>query len=287
MRLVQAGLVDVEDLLAPSLGARPYQESSLLALEFHPGGQAHLPGIIRELNTQVQQVGDTLLLVDWADPAAISELLYMAAEIAAPHREHIRGVIVEGPGHWTMYGIVGPLAESACKDISCQEWGKIDRIARLPAPLPPPPAAHRWWSIVAALLIATIFAINAGLSSQVNQQAYPLDANFTAGRSGIWLDFDVDDEALISIVSLENNQLHLLLGSSTAGDKAQISIGDGQYRIHAKGEGVLITSSGNTLVDLSNWIRAANQSDAPLQVLAQSIQQSHPENDVSFYTIQQ
>jgi hypothetical protein len=285
VKLVQAGIVDVEDLLAPSLGARPYQESSLLALEFHPEGKAHLSTIIREISTQVQQLGDTILLVDWADPAAISQLLTLAADIASPHREHIRGVIVEGPGHWTMYGIVGPLAGKACRDIGCQEWGKIDRIARLPEPLPPPPTARRWWLMVALLLVATPLAINAGLSSNAPQKAYPLDADFTAARGGIWLDFDVEEAALVSVVSLKDNQLTLLLDSKTAGDKARISLGDGHYRLHSRGEGVLISSSESTLDDLPNWIRAANQSAEPLQILAQSIQQSHPEIDVAYHAM--
>ena len=283
VRLIQAGVVDVEDLLAPSLGARPYQQSTLLALEFHPSGQAHLPTICRELNSQVQQIGGNILLVDWADPVATSQLLYMATEIASPHREHIRGVIVEGPGHWTMYGIVGPLAGNACKDIECQDWGKIDRLAKLPEPLPRPPSAKPWWGGVGVLLIATALAINAGLASGAPQKNFPLEASFTAARGGIWIDFDVDEAALISIVRLKNNQLELLLDSTTAADKAKVSLGDGHYRLHSRGEGALVTSSKSPLLDLRDWIQAANQSSEPLKVLAQSIEESHPKNDLRFH----
>jgi hypothetical protein len=285
LNLIQAGVVDVEDLLAPSLGARPYQESTLLALEFHPEGQAHLPTICRELNSQVQQIGGNMLLVDWADPVATSQLLYMATEIASPHREHIRGVIVEGPGHWTMYGIVGPLAGNACKDITCQDWGKIDRLAKLPDPLPSPPTARGWWGGVFALVIATILAINAGLANSTPQKNFPLEASFTAARGGIWIDFDVHEAALVSVVVLRENQLELLLDSGTAAAKAQLSLGDGHYRLHSRGEGALVTSSQKQLLELPDWIKAANQSSEPLRVLAQSIEESHPMDDVQFHKI--
>ena len=97
------------------------------------------------------------------------------------------------------------------------------------------------------------------------------------------MDFDVSEEALVSLVSLRNNKLHILFNSTQPADKIQLAMGDGRYRLHAKGEGLLLSTAEQPMHELSSWIQVANESDNPLEVLAQTIQQAHPDQDIAFH----
>jgi hypothetical protein len=135
------------------------------------------------------------------------------------------------------------------------------------------------------LAILTAFSINMALSSRTNAFEYPISTSFVEARGGIWVNFDVDEEALVSVIGLRNNKLEIFLHSTAPADKATIALGDGGYRVHIKGDGVLVSSSESAMVELQDWVRAANQSDQPLKVLTKSIHSSHPNHDIAVHLI--
>lgn len=290
-RLVQNDILSAADLVPPVDGARPPQQVRVLALQVHPDARPRRAKdpcvrdqIARELEVPCFPVGDDLLIIDLADAEAVHQVLRVAAEVESPHRDHLRGLSLHGSGRWTPHGLIGALVDRAEADIKLAPWGDVEGAGDLPAPLALPPSSRRWWTGVAATGAIGVALFVRALQPAPAPVLYPVDAEFVAGRSGTWLRFDVDDRAILSVVRLTDGELDPLLVSSIAADKANLAVGDGTYRLHAVGQGLLVVSSGAPIADLRGLVEQSRRASDPLAALRAEIHQRDPHADVALWT---
>ncbi len=281
VRLVRGEVVSPEDLVPPSLGARPEKTASVLAIQFHPDGRAHRAALQKELEVPSVPFGEDLLLVDGARAEDAWRVLMLAAELGAPRREHLRAAIVEGNGHWSRHGILGPLADRAEQEARQRAWGTVDGLGELPEALPEPPSARRTWLAVAALALIGLGAGKWATMAPVPYDGRPLDVAFTEARGGIWTEFDVDDRAVVAIVrQTDGDSLELVVPGTSSTDKAEVATGDGRFRLHTQGKGVLVASTRAPVADLAALVERANRSPQPLTELAREIAAAEPQADM-------
>lgn len=271
-RLVRSGVLEVDDLFPPSLGARPIQRTRVLALQIHPDARAHRALLLRELPVAAFPHADDRILVPAAALEAVAPVLRMAAEVEAPARMHLRGAVVEGPGQWTPRGLLGPLADRAGREVLHRSWGAIDALGELPAALPDPPSARGWWASAGFLGIAAagLLAFAAGFHTVA--PAPGLRTEFTSGRGGIWAAFDAPDEDYVYVVAMTEAGMSVVLASDDAGDKVDWATGDGSYRLHAAGSGLLVASSPTPVPDFALRVARLQGARDPLATLASELQ---------------
>jgi hypothetical protein len=271
-RLVRTNVLEVDDLFPPSLGARPTQRTRVLALQIHPDARHHRAALLRELPIQAFPLGDDRILVPGSAVDELAPVLRMAAEVESPVRSQVRGAMLEGPGQWTTRGLLGPLADRAAREVLHRSWGNVDGVGELPPPLPEAPSAQGWWALsgVLALAAAAALAYALGLSPPVHDDG--LQTEFTVGRGGIWAAFDVADEDYVYVVSDTDEGLSVVLASDDAGDKIEWATGDGSYRLHATGRGVLVAASAEPLADFSLRVARNQGARDPLEALATELE---------------
>jgi hypothetical protein len=249
-RLVQ-GALSVDELIAPSIGARPNQRTRALALQLRPDARHLRAQLLRELPVSAFPIDDDGILLDGHAIDRVGPFLRMAAEVGLPEKMALRGAMVEGPGQWTPRGLLGPLGERAAREARHRTWGQVDGVGELPGRLREPPSARGWWGAVGVTTVAaaTLAAFALGLSPPRPTEG--LEAEFTPGRGGIWAAFDVPDEDYVYVVSATDEGLTVVLDSDDAGDKIEWATGDGSYRLHAPGRGVLVAASATPLPDFA------------------------------------
>lgn len=283
-RLAQSGIITSEDLIAPGFIARPEQQVRLLALHFHPDGRAHREVLSREIKTPWFPLGEDVLLIDLAKEDHIANIVLLAAELATPHREHLRGTVLTGMGRWSPHGLLGPLPSEAFNAVRSLPWGQVDPIGELPAAIPSPPSSRKWWVATSGVsLVALVLCWMAFGASPHHSGAYPLQAEFHADNGFHWLEFDVDEQAVITLVSQQDGRLNLLNRTHDAPDKAQFAVGDGSFRLRSKGEALLLVSTDQAIIDLNQHILEAQTTQAPLATLASRIKSSIPTSDIRIF----
>ncbi len=295
VRLVNAGALEVNDLQAPSLRARPRERTRVLALHFHPDARLHRERVQEALTAldgpiegrgAAHPVGEDLLLVDVSTPGPVEEVLRVAAEVGMPERQHLRGAIVEGPGCWTRFGPLGPLGESARQEVRTRSWGVVDGIGTLPDALPAPPSATLSWGIVGLLGLAAGLAFYLAVQTAPPGMPGP-DVDFVpgsaGGSSGTWAHFDVEESQMVHLIGSTGGTPEPVLISQTAADKARLAVGDGSYRALVPGEAALLVAS-DLPIDISPLIATSRASSAPLQTLSAEIRRMQPSAHVFLHT---
>jgi hypothetical protein len=267
-RLVRSSAIEVDDLFPPTVGARPSARTKVLVVQLHPDGRKARRLLLESLPRPVFPVGDDLLLLDGTDPGAALAVLRTAAEVTSPAREHLRGLVLEGPGTWTERGLVGPLPEKAAREVLHRSWGSVDSVD-LPHALPEPPSARAMWLMVAAMALTLVTITTLAVLSP-RAERRDLQAEFTPGRGGIWAAFDVPEPALVYLVGLREGGLWPVLYSQGAADKALYATGDGSYRVFVPGEGalLLVTDHPLPLPSLEQALQGAQAGAEPLETLA-------------------
>ena len=284
VRLVRASIVTIEDLLPPTLGARPSEDVKVLALHFHPDARSHRRGLAADLPVTSYPIGDDLLLMDATRMDDIAVLLRTAAELGIPSANHLRGAIVTGPGAWSRHGLLGPLTEVAEREARFRGWGQIDGMERLPEVLPEPPSARHLGAAVAVLALCTLLLTSLAFPPAENPALFPIESSFTTGRGGIWTEFDVEEEAVITLVRQDENGLELVSQAHAPSDKAAYAVGDGSYRLHTSGRGVLVVSTEDKVTDVTSLMDAAEASEDPLLALSKLVKKSHPAADTQVFS---
>ena len=283
-RLIRANKLTVEDLVAPTLGARPTGRARVLALHFHPDARAHRAALRAELDTPSFLIGEDILLVDANDMDRVAPVVTLAAELGKPCRDEIRGAIVEGDGHWSRFGLLGPLAESAEREARYRTWGQVDSVGELPETLPEPPSAHGAWAMVLMLAAAALLVLQLAWFPMASGAAKGLDAQFTEGRGGVWTVFDVPETSLVHLVHLNaDRQPVMVLGSTSAADKAELAVGDGSYRSFTEGPEILLAATTG-YVPIAPMLTEAGQAADPLDWLANHIIELDPTAIVRVHT---
>ena len=282
-RLARAGVLTSDDLLPTLLGARPSGRVKVLAVHLHPDAKRCLPLIVKEVGGHVMTRGDDLALFDITHDDAALEVLRMATEVESPHRDFVRAVIVEGPGRWSSHGLLGELAEQATQRVRAQSWGMSDGIGELPVPLPPPTSPRSWWLVVAALALAALGSMWFALSPGPPSVDHPLDAAFTRGRGGIWVQFDAPEQARVTLVQQRGGELEVVIRGADAEARRPYATGDGAYRLHTMAQGVLVASSAEEVEAIEQLVADAGASDAPLDRVAEAIAEHQPGADIRVF----
>lgn len=284
LTLVQRGYLTLADLVPPTRGARPTDVVTLVALHFHRDARGQRLGLAKELNAITIPAGDDVLLVDGSNLEAIREVLVLAAEVATPSRDQLRGAVLRGPGRWSRHGLLGGLVDQVEPAIRSTAWGVVEGIGELPEPLPEPPSARGAWAATAALGLVTAVVVSFALQPEVPPITHPLRATAAEGRGGVWLDFDVDEDAYVLVVRERDKALDVVLESRDPADKIRLSSGDGSYLTHVRGEAVLIASSSSSFADLPSLINAAKGAERPVDALSTLITEQLPGADVWTWT---
>jgi len=279
MRLLKTNVLQEADLQPPLGRARPSHHATVLALHFHPDGRHHRRTLGREADVPRMPIGEDLLLLDYSEPEPVDELLTLATEVSAPARDHLRGVVLCAPGRWSRHGLLGPLAEEAEHAVRSRPWGTVDALGELPGALPEPPSARRLWLGVAVLAALAALSVRAAWPAPPPGET-GLAVEFSPGRGGMWSDFDVPESDLVTLVRESDGHLKVVLRSTSPADKAALATGDGSYRLHTMGPGVLVAATRSPLPALAPMAAAADAAPDPLQDLAERIRQADPRAEV-------
>ena len=278
--LVRSGALRRADLVAPAGAARPKDRVTVLALHLHPRVRHLRPSLANEFGVRVFPMPDDVLVVDFTEPARVIDVLRLAAEVGAPCRDHLRGTVLTDVGRWSAHGLLGPVLDQVAAAVRPLGWGDLDQVGTLPEPLPEPPSARwAWAGVVAAALIATL-TLQYAFRPEPPRVDHPLAVQATPARKGVWLDFDVDEDAYVIVVRQQGEQLDVILDSHHIRDKVQHATGDGGYRLHALGEGVLVASASHPIASLPDLVGSAHTQPQPLEWLAASIRADDPRADV-------
>jgi hypothetical protein len=283
--LAQRGYLLPQHLLIPPGGARPHDTTQVLALHLHPDARAFRDKLRTEFTGVRVPVGEDILLVPLHDPPAVRATLELAAKLGYPSRDHLRGIVLEGPGRWCRSGLLGPLHERAEHAFRSVPWGQIDGLCELPEPLPPPPTSRPAWAVAAASTVLAVASLQLALHPFDPVATYPLDVDWTEARGGLWVDFDVDDAAHIVVVQQSAGHLEVVLPGDHPADKARVAVGDGRYRFHGVADGLLIASTAGAVADLPTLLERAQGADDPLAALAGEIKAADRRADVSAHRL--
>lgn len=274
VRLVSAGVLELEHLQAPSIRARPTGEVDLIVVHFHPDARFQRQRVLEALPKGTHAVGEELLLVpgNLADDAY--QVLAMAAEIGRPARHLLRASRVTAAGGWTRFGPVGPAFKIGVNDVRSRAWGTVDGYGTLPEPLPAPPSARLAW-LTTGLLAATAL-LTVSLAVRPADGAPPLDhVQFVAAGDGTWASFDVPEHHSVLLAGAPGGTIEPVLTGSSPLEKADVAVGDGSYRARVPGHRALLVSSPVPL-DLESLSVDANRAAAPLDALVVALRRSHP-----------
>lgn len=270
--LVRTQTLRRQDLISPEGTARPIDRVRVLALHFHPDGKRHRATLAKELTVARFPVGDDLLLIDLRHEDDARRVIDLACELGCPRRDHLRGALLEGPGRWSRHGLLGPLVDEAASTVRSVPWGTLDGVGELPSSLPPPPSARRAWAAVAALSMVAAVVLHFAFRPDAAQVDHPLTATSISARQGVWLDFDVDDMAYVALLRVQGSQIDVLLDGANVSDKARYATGDGGYRVHAVGDGLVVASSAEPIQGLPAIVSAAHGASDPLAAMQDKLQ---------------
>lgn len=278
LRLVRGGLLEPAALRAPTTPMR-MPVVRLVVLHLHPDAPISRAALLRTCPVSCAPVDRDLLLVDFEDPVTVERWLHLATEVARPEAHHLRGVLLDGAGRFCKHGLLGPLSDRARIALRSQPWGAVEGTTSLPDPLPAPPPARRGWGVVAALSLVAAMLLP-GAWDRTEPSQHGLQAEFAPGRGGLWATFDVDEDASVSIVRLsEQGELELLHAGTSPGEKMDWTVGDGRYRLHTPGDGLLLVAHTSPLDRLGAVLAAADPA-SPLEDVALRLTRTHPDVDV-------
>ncbi len=151
-------------------------------------------------------------------------------------------------------------------------WGTVEGYGELPSELPPPPSARGAWGMVVLCVLAALISLQLAALSPGASGTDGLVADFTPGRGGLWVAFDAPETTWITVIREEAGELRVLRVSHSAADKAEWAVGDGSYRLHAPGDGLLLVAHEAPLDDLSQRMTEASEQPEPLVSLARSLE---------------
>jgi hypothetical protein len=291
VRLFRSGILRLEDVTPPTLGARPSGRVRVLALQLHPDARVHRKVLTAEIQRvrgseqalRCYPIGDDLILTDAAHLPQVEAALRTACEVGSPPRELLRGAILDGVGLWSPHGLLGPLTDHIDRALQSRAWGHLDGASELPVALPPPPSARRAWLGVGALAAATLVALR--LAWAATATAAPdgeLRVAFADGPDLVWAQFDAPDPDPVAVVAWGPSGFDLLSAGQDAADKASLAVGDGSFRASTAGEGLLVIRHDSALA-FADLLDAAASAQDPLERLHADLQARYPEADVRWH----
>jgi len=276
VRLVRGGVLSSGDLFAPD-GApvRPADRRRVLALLLHPDGRRHRAALGAALQGRALAVGADAWVIDDTELEAVGELLRGLALEGTPARHHLRGALLAGSGRWQRGRMVGPLPLQAVEAARSRPWGEVMGLGELPTPLPPPPKATRWWLAAAGLVGLAAGVGYLVLRGPQEPPIYPLQTRFASTTDGWDLRFDTDELAVLDVVVRREGRLEVVAHDVQAG-KGAWATGEGDYRLHLKGQDALVISSAHGIPALLDRVAEARRAADPVAALQDDIHATDP-----------
>ena len=108
----------------------------------------------------------------------------------------------------------------------------------------------------------------------------PVEANFLARESGFWVRFDLDDLAVLDVVTHQEGTLRVQF-PSVGKERGEWATGEGDFAIQVVADGVALIASPSGVEGLDAIIEAANRDEQPLLSLRERIRATLPEADVA------
>ncbi len=281
VRLVRSGVLSPGDLFPPpGDDPRPKDRIGLLALMLHPDGRRHRARLEQALAGLSVPIGSNTWLVADVDLPELAPRLHDLALAGTPARHHLRGALVHASGRWIAHRVIGPAPHDAVDAARACTWGELDGMDPLPAPLPPPPKATRWW-IAAGLLVALAAAVGAHLAqADPVPPTWPVHARFEPGPGGGFACFDVDELAVVDVLTVRDGSLAPVARSVRA-DKGRWATGDGSYRLPVDGDRAVVIASPTGLPDLDDAISRSNEAADPVAELQTLVALQDPRADLA------
>ena len=283
-RMHRRGALTRNDLMPPAEIRRPIARTRALHLQLRGEGIAHRDQLRSALPGRTQLLGDDGLLVEVVDDKELSEVLSLAAQVERPRAEDLRGHLIEGPGRWSPFGLLGPLPARVQPQIDDTRWGDVRGLdgegLRLPEALVAPPSALWMWGVALVLAVLAGLGLHALDQPGLDRGAFPIRVEASAARGGMWLDLDVDDSAYLHLVGLRDGRLEVLHHGLSPADKARFATGDGRFRLHAEADEVLLVSTPEPLDSLPDTLLAVEGTPAPLEAVAQGLRATSPGADI-------
>lgn len=285
LRLIRANKLSPSDLMPPTDNWTP-PRTSVLALHLHPDARQKRSHLIEAFRNQVLQADDDLLMLDPDHIPNYPEILWDMTQISRPAKDHLRGSIARGGGRWTESALIGPVAQVAMEKTRSQVWGQVDGVDSLPDPIPEPPSPARWWfTALGVTLLALLIGVLA-LRGPGRKATFPLSAEFRIQpeQKIVSARFDADDEAYIAVISQGLRGLRVEHLSNESTEKGVLGTGSGDYLIHVEGQGatarLLLVSSPHVLGELQELLSLSSGALAPLDELAQLLENRYPQADI-------
>ena len=285
LRLIRANQLSPSDLMPPTDSWSP-PRTSVLALHLHPDARQKRRHLLEAFKHQVVAADDDLILLDPDHLPNYPEILWDMTQISRPPRDHLRGSMARGGGRWTEKALLGPIAQVALEKTRSQTWGQVDGVDSLPEPIPEPPSPARWWlAALGVTLLALLIGVLA-LRGPARQATYPLTAEFRIQpeEKVVTARFDADDEAYIAIISQGLRGLRVEHLSNESTEKGALGTGAGDYIIQVEGQGatarLLLVSSPHVLGELQELLSLSAGAAAPLDELAQLLENRYPQADI-------
>jgi hypothetical protein len=276
VRLIRAGILTVDDL-EPQESSFPDMHTpvGVFALLLHPDARRHRKRLVKSMGPVANAVGTDTWLIAESDIGDILPVLSDLCEEGTPHRHHLRGALVRGPGRWSRGVFLGGLAVDALEAARARTWANMGAVCRLPKALPPPPKATIWWSAAA---MSGLMCIGTWLwfsQDTPDPPETPVSAEFSQVDQGWKLRFDTPDLAVIDVVVLSGGQLRVHRNGVKAG-KGAWSTGEGDYEVYLPGSQAMIISSPEGIDGLSDLVIASADRRDPFEDLAEEVADRFP-----------
>jgi len=283
VRLIRGGLLSPSDLFAPdhqTLFELSEGNVGVMALLLHPDGRRHRRKLVGALGDALRPVGTDVWLIDQSSMDSVVPLLCGLCELGSPPRHHLRGALVSGPGRWSRKALLGPLPVRAIEAARARPWADVGSVCTLPLALPTPPKATRWWTAAFGCGVLSLLSAFWVLEASPLIPSTPVEANFLARDSGFLVRFDLDDLAVLDVVTHQEGTLRVQF-PSVGKDRGEWATGEGDFAIQVVADGVALIASPSGVEGLDAIIEAANRDEQPLLSLRERIRATLPEADVA------
>jgi hypothetical protein len=118
----------------------------------------------------------------------------------------------------------------------------------------------------------------------VSDSAFPIRAEFSVSESSVEVNFDLHDDALVTVVVQGPDGLEVIHQSANSVEKGQYATGLGDYRLNTANPRMMLVSSPSVLDSLSEMVFVSSGAAAPMDTLATQLKIRYPEVDIAIST---
>ncbi len=264
LRLIQRGVLPLEDLVPP--GEVPSPVVDVAVLQLHPRRASEQAAFV-EAFPLAAPVGADAVAISAHDSDALKGVLAEAMRACRLGTSDLRAVRRRGPGVLSPRGVAGPLLDGATSQLERVAWGDLTGAPRNER-------ASAWRSLALGIALVGVVAL---VPVAVRVMLPPaLDPGMprvaiAAEEGYVHAVLDVREDAWITAIGLRGDQLYVLRLAASAADKARWATGDGRYQIVSPDAGLLLAIHDGPLTGLSEALADAQDSDTPLPTLAERL----------------